>query len=441
MSVSSFIFSFFCLLGFYFNRKNHYLIVAITVTILSILLLFYSFADGVSLQDSGIALLPVIIIFSSFLLGKKTIPYVFSILISGLILIVIFERTGLIEPPVETSIARLAAANAWCRSEFDDIATKLLADLATCSGKEIDNLIEKILKEVGSFTGSEIAFLIQIAADGKTWSSSHEWCAEGSVSIKKNFQNIPLGALGWAENILISKGDNLVINSLRDLPPQASALKQMYNASGIQSIVQVPLRASEKLTVGILGLLNLSREVVWCQTDKRILIVDDQDENRSYLNDLLTTTGFTIRIASDGIEAVTIFEEWSPDLILMDLKMPNMDGFEATRRTKSRKGGLSTKIIIVSASAYDIDKAQIAKLDVDGFIRKPFKEKELFQKIGRCLDIDYIYEDATKNAQIDKLKELIAECRDLSPEFAEKLVSLANRYEYEALLKLLEQGD
>jgi CheY-like chemotaxis protein len=200
--------------------------------------------------------------------------------------------------------------------------------------------------------------------------------------------------------------------------------------------------------------------------------VDDQDENRSYLNDLLTTIGFTTRVAADGIEAVTIFEEWSPDLILMDLKMPNMDGFEATRVIKSRKGGPSTKIIIVSASAYDIDKAQIAKLDADGFIRKPFEEKELFQKMGRCLDINYIYEDAIpknkknynnrlekqdieklpnelknsiieaiKNAQIDKLKELIAECRDLSPEFAEKLVSLANRYEYEALLKLLEQGD
>ena len=93
-----------------------------------------------------------------------------------------------------------------------------------------------------------------------------------------------------------------------------------------------------------------------------MLIVDDERNNREWLNKLLTLVGFAIREADNGEEAIQIWEAWRPQLILMDRRMPVMDGIEATRRIRTHPAGEQTKIIAVTASAMDEDQASRRQL-------------------------------------------------------------------------------
>ena len=109
--------------------------------------------------------------------------------------------------------------------------------------------------------------------------------------------------------------------------------------------------------------------------------------------------GFEIRLATNGAEAVEEFEEWRPHLILMDFRMPVMDGHEAIRRIRAMAGGADTKIIAVTASAMDDNRQELIGIGADDFIGKPFREAELFQKIHVHMGVEYLYaEDPTAAA-------------------------------------------
>ncbi|MEI6389344.1 MAG: response regulator, partial [Spirochaetota bacterium] len=131
------------------------------------------------------------------------------------------------------------------------------------------------------------------------------------------------------------------------------------------------------------------------QEPARILIVDDRQENRRVIAKLLGYAGFQTNEADNGNEAIAIFSEWEPHLILMDMRMPVMNGYEATRRIKSTDRGKGTPIVVLTASSFvEERKKEIAGL-VQGYIRKPFHEDELFAVIGKALGIDYIYAEET----------------------------------------------
>ena len=89
------------------------------------------------------------------------------------------------------------------------------------------------------------------------------------------------------------------------------------------------------------------------QPSYRLLIVEDQPENRLLLRRLLDPLGFELREAANGQEAVALFEQWHPDLIWMDIRMPVMDGLEAVRRIRATKAGAETKIIALTAHALE----------------------------------------------------------------------------------------
>ena len=125
----------------------------------------------------------------------------------------------------------------------------------------------------------------------------------------------------------------------------------------------------------------------------RILIVDDKKENLQVVSDLLKLVGFETMTAINGEEAIEKFDQWLPDLILMDLRMPVMDGYEAARRIKLSVTGKVTPIIALTASAFESDNEKIQSKGMNGFIRKPFRDSELFNVIGNILNIRYIYED------------------------------------------------
>ncbi len=129
------------------------------------------------------------------------------------------------------------------------------------------------------------------------------------------------------------------------------------------------------------------------QSTCRVLIADDVEDNRQLLEQLLAPVGFETRLATNGAEAVHEFEQWRPHLILMDFRMPVMDGHEAIRRIRAAAGGKEPKIIAVTASAMDENRLDLMAVGADDFISKPFRDVELFQKIHNHVGVEYVYVD------------------------------------------------
>ncbi|MCX5965195.1 MAG: response regulator [Cyanobacteria bacterium] len=127
------------------------------------------------------------------------------------------------------------------------------------------------------------------------------------------------------------------------------------------------------------------------QPTYRILVVDDVLEIRQLLVNLLESVGLEVRTAENGAVAIAIYQEWLPHLILMDISMPIMDGYEAIRQIKAIPAETSTKIIALTASAFDSDRIAALKAGCDDFVVKPFSEAIVFEKIGNLLGAEYIY--------------------------------------------------
>jgi len=196
----------------------------------------------------------------------------------------------------------------------------------------------------------------------------------------------------------------------------------------------------------------------------RVLVVDDKEENRQVAVSFLKLVGFQTNEAINGQEAIARFEQWNPHLILMDMRMPVMDGYEATRRIKATEMGRKTPIVAVTAGMPEDEKKETSAPDLQGYIRKPFHENELFAAIGTALGIEYIYEEETTPASLSKFQdneEAIAGCvsklpntlilqmleavesgdfhqlvdliktiENDNPELASHLMSKANNYDY-----------
>ena len=118
---------------------------------------------------------------------------------------------------------------------------------------------------------------------------------------------------------------------------------------------------------------------------RRILVVDDHADNRRILRDLLQSAGFEILEAMTGEEAVTRAEATVPDLILMDIQLPIMDGYEATRRLKADPNTKDIPIIVVTSYALSGDEAKARNSGCDGYVTKPYSPRALLAKIKEYL--------------------------------------------------------
>jgi signal transduction histidine kinase/ligand-binding sensor domain-containing protein/CheY-like chemotaxis protein len=141
----------------------------------------------------------------------------------------------------------------------------------------------------------------------------------------------------------------------------------------------------------------------------RLLIVDDEPANRQILVKLLQPLGFEVQEAVDGQEAVDQWQAWKPDLIWMDMRMPVMDGLEATRQIKQSPEGQETIIVALTASGLEEDRTMIMAEGCDDYVRKPFYEEELYDTIAKHLGVRYIYEDAAARSEGTGHLESIAE--------------------------------
>ena len=156
-----------------------------------------------------------------------------------------------------------------------------------------------------------------------------------------------------------------------------------------------------KPTPKIIGLAPNQREY-------RILAVDDRAESRLLLVDFLSELGFIVLEAANGVEAIEIWRTWQPDLIWMDMRMPIMDGYEATQKIKANPLGKDTKIIALTASAFVEEKATILDAGCDDFVPKPFQQEEILEKMAYYLGVSYLYNETPQNdsLEIDSSKDV-----------------------------------
>jgi two-component system cell cycle response regulator DivK len=118
---------------------------------------------------------------------------------------------------------------------------------------------------------------------------------------------------------------------------------------------------------------------------KRILVVEDQEDNRQILRDLLQSTGWELVEAEDGVQAVAAVAKQRPDLILMDIQLPIMDGYEATRRIRSNPDNKAIPIIAVTSYALSGDDKKARDAGCDDYVPKPYSPRQLMAKIRQYL--------------------------------------------------------
>jgi len=172
----------------------------------------------------------------------------------------------------------------------------------------------------------------------------------------------------------------------------------------------------------------------------RILIVEDNLENRLLLSSLLRKAGFEIREVENGKEAIAQFHEWQPHLIWMDIRMPVMDGYEATAKIRSLPGGEAVKIVAITASAFSEQRHDILAAGCDDLVRKPFRDHEIFESMARQLDIKYFYketgEEALQRERINLTAEMLA---GLPPELNQELRQTVLALDREAIFAVIER--
>ncbi len=256
---------------------------------------------------------------------------------------------------------------------------------------------------------------------------------------------------------------------------------------------EIPER-SAKATPQIIGLAAN-------QPDYRILIADDVGDNRKLLVNLLEPLGFKVKEAVNGREAVEVWAAWRPHLIWMDMRMPVMDGYEATRQIKNKDEGggmkdeisgnnspfippsssFETVVIALTASAMEDQKINSLAAGCDDFLAKPFQEADVFQMMSKHLGVQYIYANAASKlpplafgkppqtaiipneatvtsqltnlssdwldaldfaastADADRCLELLKQIEPDRPALTKSLIALINDFQFETLVALIEK--
>ncbi len=121
---------------------------------------------------------------------------------------------------------------------------------------------------------------------------------------------------------------------------------------------------------------------------KRILVVEDQEDNRAILRDLLQSVGYELIEAVNGEEALSMAVEHMPDLILMDIQLPVVDGYEATRRIKAEPALQGIPVIAVTSYALSGDEEKAREAGCDDYVTKPFSPRDLLAKVQAYLPAD-----------------------------------------------------
>ena len=203
----------------------------------------------------------------------------------------------------------------------------------------------------------------------------------------------------------------------------------------------------ETTTAGEIRSTQQPRRVVGTapgQPAYRILIAEDRDTNRLLLRKILSSLDFPLREASNGQEAIAVWEEWEPHLIFMDMRMPIVDGYEATKRIKATTRGQATVVIALTASAFENQRHMVLAEGCDDYIRKPFREHEIFEKLERHLGIQFIYDETSEARSVTgaigrPLELSVDRLSTIPPEQLESLREATVRGDLEGMLVIINR--
>lgn len=193
------------------------------------------------------------------------------------------------------------------------------------------------------------------------------------------------------------EGTGLGLAICRKLVSSMGGTLTVRSEFGKGSLFAVEIDAAE-IVESMEGLHRPAHRIIGYEGRKRsILIADDKTENRHILGSFLRSLGFEVRAANDGAQAVSEALAARPDMIIMDLVMPVLDGFEAIRRLRTIAALADVPIVALSASAFDVTRAQCEQVGADGFIAKPVKLDELIEVIGRHLGLKWTHDGVPGN--------------------------------------------
>jgi PAS domain S-box-containing protein len=202
----------------------------------------------------------------------------------------------------------------------------------------------------------------------------------------------------------------------------------------------------------------------------RVLIAEDQHENQLLLSWLMSDIGIEARVADNGEQCVKLFQEWQPDLIWMDRRMPVMEGEEATRRIRQLPGGDKVKIVAVTASAFKEEQQEMLDAGMDDFIRKPYRPDVIYDCLARLLNAKYRYSEqaaaeaaprpltgamllklpdplrqelraAVASLDNDRIASTLGKLGAVDAELARTLSRLTEYFDYPAILKALDETE
>jgi CheY-like chemotaxis protein len=239
---------------------------------------------------------------------------------------------------------------------------------------------------------------------------------------------------------------------------------------GVGSTFWFELDVPEALTsIQPMSLKSTDNIIGYSGSKRKILVVDDRWENCAVIINMLYPIGFELFEAANGQEGLEKAVDFQPDLILVDLVMPAMDGHQMTRQLRQLPAFQDTIIIAISANAFEVDRQQSRESGCNDFLPKPVQVEELLNKIKTYLNLSWIYDEAgrrtERNANSSEMvipppEELIAlyeaacggdiegverECmrfQELSSEYSSFVISvleLAQSFEYEEITNLVDR--
>jgi len=206
----------------------------------------------------------------------------------------------------------------------------------------------------------------------------------------------------------------------------------------------VQAQQPDRLVVGLAPMQRSADDGAADGGPYRILVAEDKEASRMLLVKLLEVVGFEVHAAANGEEAIAAWEAWEPHLIWMDMRMPVMDGYEATRRIKATTKGQATTIIAVTASLFEEERVVALSVGCDDFVRKPFREADIFDKMAQHLGVRYVYEDLAPSAEPGSTTQeqtdlTLADLVDLPADWIAELHHAAARAHARRIISLIEQ--
>lgn len=315
----------------------------------------------------------------------------------------------------------------------DDVPQRICSD-----GLKLRQVILNLLGNAIKFTASGgVALLVSMPRPGILRVA----VSDTGVGIDSAHQQAIFEPFVQAENLANAKGTGLGLAISRKI------CEMLNGRIGVESQpecgscfwLEIPVEmATENMPVST---LVDTREVVGLmpgQPNWRILAAEDDESSQVLIRKLLEQIGMQVRIASNGEEAVHIFRQWQPDLVLMDIRMPVMDGLEATRIIRGLAEGATVPVLALTASALREEQPEILAAGCNDVLFKPINIQGLLTKIATLLPVQYRYEDETGMKTSGYTKRLERhfcqeEVRNLSQEVRSSLLDAARRLDAEAL--------